>query len=204
MQIGFHGGKCCGVKTIFGMNFYPEDILPALRATHPQTEDYTKHHKDKRGFTVSSDDDLYFGPSEKETYKARLIRYIDFLRNQRPSGLIEIQLMEYDGKTRGQESWFPVMKELGFTMVARFKNSNSGNYVSTWLKVIYRGDDAELIDMTNYKDGEDSPKSTDESLERSSGSSGCPCGDPLCDIYDEDDEAFVPDEDDEEDPVDFT
>lgn len=135
MQINYHGGQCCGIKTITHMAGpdYPEPAIDAIDFKE------SVHSKDKRGAQVSSEQNLYYGPAlPQQSGKDRLIAYLDFLRKKRPSGAVEITLAK--GSYVNQTSWFPVLKELGFKRTACFRNSNSGNQVSIFLLVMLEGE----------------------------------------------------------------
>jgi hypothetical protein len=187
MQIAYHGGKCCGLKTIYKMGYNPDEKIPADSSFLKEAK-YGVTNKDALGNSVSSNDTPYFGVTEKETYKERLVRFIDFLRVNRPSGLIEIALMEHPSDPNyyySQRKWYPFLEELGFTMTTRFKNSNSGNWVTTWILILLNGKNAPLItDGAKGPETVESPDETDpydedDDEDCGCGSSSC-CGTPGC------------------------
>lgn len=132
MQLVSHGGNCCGIKTIYGFMPSPEtDIGPLEKFGHSDGDADGTMQPLTRFFHESA---------PKESGLKRLKRYIDYLSERRPDGLLEIALVEkvrYRVPTSGpfwhaQEEWFPVVEKLGFKMVSRFCNSNSGNVVRVY------------------------------------------------------------------------
>ena len=137
MKIGYHGGKCCGIKTIFNMGYKPESLVP--KQAEIKYND-ALHGLDARGRLVNSAMDMYWGPElPEQSGKDRLIAYLEFLKVKRPSGLVEIALAETISDYTNQAPWFPVLEELGFKCTARWKNSNSSNWCSTWHLVMFDG-----------------------------------------------------------------
>jgi hypothetical protein len=138
MKITFHGGNCCGIKTISGLTLAPKDILWTLEEKSKFVSD-----TDANGGVVSSADNFYSFARPKETAGERFDAYMDFLRQYRPQGLVEVAIVretggaikdqkdDYCGSSY-QEAWAPFLEERGFTMVNRFANSNSGNYVEVY------------------------------------------------------------------------
>ena len=169
MQIGYHGGKCCGIKTIFHMGYRPDYTVPAI----PEKKySDSLHGLDARGRTVDSSMCLYYGPElPEQTAEERLVVFLDFLRKKRPSGLVEIAIAETPYAPTSQAPWFPVLEKLGFVRTARWLNSNSGNWCNTFHLVMLKGETQESI--INTEDPGD-VGDTDEDDEDS------PCGCSLC------------------------
>lgn len=129
LRLSHHGGKCCGVKTIHG--FYdnlPSDFEPEL------LEDKSGRSKDTVGIDVHTNDRVFFPYAPEETVSSRLDRYIDFLKEHRPSGLVEVYLAE---SQRG--TWEKELLNRGFHSVVSFKNSNSGNVVILYHLILENG-----------------------------------------------------------------
>ena len=131
MMINFHGGQCCGIKHISGFYANPDQKI------WPKQES-TKRSHDKNGESVRSDWDFCWEALPKQTYKERLVAYIDFLKRVRPSGAIELTLTA--DQVGGFYNWGPVLKELGFKKVVEFWNSNSSNKVFVYY-LVYGGKD---------------------------------------------------------------
>lgn len=184
MQIGYHGGKCCGIKTIFGMNYDPDLNVGRLAAI---TYDGTLHGIDAAGRTVSSEMNMYWGPElPNQTGEERLKAYLAFLRQKRPSGLVEIALAETIYPSTSQARWFPVLQALGFRCVARWKNSNSTNWCSVWHLVMFNGVDQDSLGVTTenliidqgepeVEPGPDDETGEDRCCNDSCGAPGCCC-----------------------------
>ncbi len=112
MLILLHGGKCCGIKHIHGLTNNPLQITSAKRETNPYQHEGTCYTRGKN--------ENFFSPAApKETLKDRFVRYVDYLRQVRPQGVVEVVLSQY------QLKWVPILEELGFKKVTRAKNSNS-------------------------------------------------------------------------------
>lgn len=120
MYLVFHGGKCCGIKTIYGLGDNPHEMTHSL-------EPHPKRNHDKNGDEVKSDLTFFHEGAPKETGVQRLDRYIDFIRRVRPQNIIEICLAV--GSWVKQGAWFSVLLERGFKEATVHKNSNTGNMI---------------------------------------------------------------------------
>ena len=143
MQIHFHGGECCGVKHITGFYSQPNDTA------YPKPETDKRNH-DANGDNVRSDWDFCWEPLPNQTYRERLVAYINFLKRVRPSGAIELTLTGCQLNIYG---WAPILAELGFKKVVEFWNSNSGDRVSIFY-LVYGGKACAIEAYENY-DGDD-------------------------------------------------
>lgn len=130
LTISRHGGRCCGIKHIYGFYRRPDAVLPAVS----QKEDlhfYSDHASP--GKAISG-----IGPCPKETLRDRLVRYLEFLDKRRPQGIVEAVLatgFQGDIGTCQVELWRPVLEELGFTLSVNAKNSNSGNTIYVFHRI---------------------------------------------------------------------
>lgn len=120
----FHGGYCCGIKTLFGfphllteksVRDYPGECS-AVAAT--EVRDF-----DASGLATRSDQSFFTDEAPKESYLDRLDRLIAFCQRRRPKGIIEATLVGT------QKGWLPILKERGFVESTSGLNSNSGNTV---------------------------------------------------------------------------
>jgi len=135
MRLAFHGGMCCGIKTIYELGF-PNDTSPPL----------TKKDKDNSdvGYSAVKPTHSFFtDAAPKETNLERLDRFIAFCKERRPAHIIEVTLAddpnnnynaksEYIGYTYQTKMWGKILTDHGFKKVTEGKNSNSGNVVSVW------------------------------------------------------------------------
>lgn len=113
MRLILHGGKCCGIKHIYDLGRSPNARLPAKRAT--------KKLKSEATYSVSSPSHFHYPSAPAETYVQRLDRYLAFLDANRPKGICEIVLSDYQ-----LVHWRGLLEERGFKLVNKCKNSNSG------------------------------------------------------------------------------
>lgn len=123
MQLGFHIGQCCGIKTVYHMGTSPDTLLGAL-------EEIPVSNADANGNTVSSNDRFFHEAAPRESGEDRLARYIAYMKKRRPGNILEIALATSEHYSWvNQSDWFPVLKEFGFKKVNKQQNSNSGNVV---------------------------------------------------------------------------
>lgn len=127
MKIAFHGGKCCGVKIIHG---FIDNDYPLMKHMENELEETVMKCPDEYGHNVSSETNCYYQGAPEETSLDRLDRYLAFLEEWRPQGIIEIILIS------SQSQWFPVIQERGFKEVSNCMNGNSGNRIYVFHKCI--------------------------------------------------------------------
>lgn len=128
MRISFHGGMCCGIKHIFELGKCPTIIREPLEkigngkpCIYDVTYDWCR--QDERFFREEA---------PAETGDKRLDRYLEYLQEHRPGGIVEITLVTPGKGWWSQEAWVPVLVERGFVEVTPeggVYNSNSGNKV---------------------------------------------------------------------------
>lgn len=126
-----HGGKCCGIKTIYGFGQYPDDTSDSLPTL------VSPNNLDIMYGDVSSNGRFFHLSAPEETTKHRLDRYIEYVRELRPKHVIEAVL--YSNSHRHamcQEAWFPVLEDRGFKEVTAAENCNSGNTIHIFHLVI--------------------------------------------------------------------
>lgn len=132
LQISFHGGHCCGIKTIKGFPYYKPGISfhdqePALQKTEAK-------NNDAHGTAFKSDSNFFTDEAPRESVEERFGRYIAFLKKRRPQGCVEVALARtaYGGWDQNK-LWWPLLKKHGFKKtVPEFLNSNSSNYVTIY------------------------------------------------------------------------
>ncbi len=124
MYLVYHGGNCCGVKTIKGFCLPPSCDLDALKKL-------AKEDRDAHGWAVQSDKPFFDEGAPVETAKARFDRYIDFLKRRRPEGLVECYLISSQWC-----NWDKVLIDHGFEVDKEFKNSNTGNMIRRYSLVM--------------------------------------------------------------------
>lgn len=123
MNVYLHGGKCCGIKHIFGLGTSPNDLIGAKRKTKGIKKD------ESRGYYNSTLN--FFSPSApQEKYKDRLKRIVDWIIERRPQGIIEIVLSNYQ-----INFWRQHVEALGFEQVSKANNSNSNGVIYVFHKV---------------------------------------------------------------------
>lgn len=161
MIISFHGGMCCGIKTIHSMGTNPAELTSSLEAqkskrNHDANYDYTKQ-----------DYNFFTDEAPKETQEARFTRYLDFIKKYRPGHIVEVALVVQGAGWVNQKAWVPILEALGFKAVTSAKNSNSGNTVTIFHLV---------VDEDGQSEGEDDDEEdADEDDNGFAGVSGCDC-----------------------------
>ena len=141
MDLIFHGGLCCGIKIIKDLRYSPDEVVQGLSKINV-------NDADQYGHNVSSETRFFHREAPSESRKDRLKRYIEYCKERRPQGMIEITLAVGEHNTWHQKQWAPILKEHGFNLVTSFLNSNSENTVEVWHLVYDEGPDPH-----NYDDG---------------------------------------------------
>jgi hypothetical protein len=117
MRLRLHGGQCCGIKQIHGLGWgNPHDLVPEKYQT-----DMLKNEANQY---LSSEVDFFWLAAPVESAEERLTRYLDFLNEHRPIGVVEIVLS--DAQLIG---WRPLLLEKGFILSLSAKNGNSGGCI---------------------------------------------------------------------------
>ena len=137
MIISNHGGKCCGVKHIYGLDVMLGGYEPPLTA-----HSTTLPRPDSRGIVVKSDDNFFRDDAPQETPRERFIRYMSYLSRYRPKGVVECITMRSPATTEEAVAgeppsyansqyrvWHPFLLEQGFREVTKCLNSNSSNFI---------------------------------------------------------------------------
>src|SRR4051812_9250875 len=104
-KIAYHGGLCCGIKIIHGLNRNPSASVEAKEITkvpspHGWEADQWGHH-------VNSEWNMYYPAAPKEKQSERVKKYIDWLDVVRPNGIIEIVLTDGAQCMEDQSRWIP-------------------------------------------------------------------------------------------------
>jgi hypothetical protein len=122
MLLTHHGGKCCGVKTVFNLSGTPNAMLSALK-------------EDK---SIEALDGGINGIGQRWIKKARPMErawqrldwYISEYKKKRKSGILEL-VIQTPSKPElynwGQAHWISYLLDRGFVEVNAHLNSNSGN-----------------------------------------------------------------------------
>lgn len=126
LQLGFHGGKCCGIKVIFG---FPYPYYDEWDRKQPACEKKDPVNLDANGSNVSSDKPFFTDEAPGEGPDERLDRLISFCEKRRPKGIIEVTLATGSHGFNQTIEWTPKLLERKFKIVNECKNSNSGNTV---------------------------------------------------------------------------
>lgn len=121
MNLRYHMGGCCGIKTICGLWGIPEMKMVAKEA---EDRPFYSQDRQKHGWSVVPADEFYWPAAPQESRLARLQRYINFCKETCGSGVIEVALADLQF-TR----WEPVLLEEGFVAVTEFLNGNSNKTI---------------------------------------------------------------------------
>lgn len=125
MDLVFHGGKCCGIKTIFGFQMPPGYAIEALKKKGIDNSDTFGNH-------VGSNKRFFHEAAPEETYLQRLDRYLEYCDRRRPQGIIEVVLAQKTATHGWMDQpamWEKHLLERGFQIVNSCLNSNSHNRI---------------------------------------------------------------------------
>lgn len=144
MQLVHHGGKCCGMKTIFNLGMYPEQSSSYNISEYHYT-DYEKEASNKPSYFnndvtydhVSCDQGLFYEAAPKETKGERLKRIVDFVGKNRSHHCVEV-ILQLNG-AGSQSAWKPYLIEMGFRPGPEWYNSNSGNRCQVFHVILEEG-----------------------------------------------------------------
>lgn len=128
MKVLLHGGFCCGIKHIAGVSL-PEYSAEPRTELKGEATSYKRHtlnavndmHRELYG------EDFFCEAAPMEKHPERLKRMVDFVKNARSHGLIEVVIQKVN-----QKKWVPFLEELGFKMVSEFKNGNTSCLLQVW------------------------------------------------------------------------
>ena len=116
MRLILHGGKCCGMKCIYGLGYHPSEIVERKRKTKKLPSESAQYLSSPRSF--------FYEAAPEETKGERLDRLLEFLDEKRPLGICEIILANWQ-----LVGWRDFIKARGFVEVNKCINSNSLNRI---------------------------------------------------------------------------
>jgi hypothetical protein len=153
MILSFHGGMCCGIKHIYNLGTKPEEMCEAEPATGKKFNDVSYDY-------CRQDVSVYPDERPAETKLERMDRYLTWLSEYRPSGIVEVAIVQDGSSWMDQSKWIPLLKERGFREVTPKQgvyNSNSGNRVHVYHLYMEKGDydpfdDEDFDDYDDYDD----------------------------------------------------
>ena len=111
-----HGGRCCGIKTIWNFPYGPDSRFEA-KAKLPGI----KNDVDIYGRGVRKDFNWCREKRPAESAKDRFDSVVAYIIEKRPKGLIEVVLSPYQ-----VDKWSNTLANKGFKVVTTFQNSNTG------------------------------------------------------------------------------
>jgi hypothetical protein len=114
LSVQTHGGRCCGIKTIWNFPYCPSDYVGAKKKSK------VDENVDYYGKTVTKAFDFYTEARPLETATERLDAILAFLKRERPKGLVEVTLGQFQ-----KPEWEKTLTGRGFKLVTDFKNSNT-------------------------------------------------------------------------------
>jgi len=123
LRISCHGGMCCGIKHIFGFPSYPHQVMELELEEDNEFDD-----EDSCGSEVRSYLSFFTLSAPSETVEARLDRFLAYIKEERPGGIVEAVLArscddDWDQIAVNEKS----LLERGFRVVNEIRNSNSDN-----------------------------------------------------------------------------
>jgi hypothetical protein len=133
MNMIYHGGLCCGIKTIHKFPDSPNSTLEEVKATDGQgLSVYESGRRPECRPTVMP----------AETALERLDRLIAHKDKNWPYGVIEAVLVSTTGAANAGKPdsqvavWGPILEERGFECVTQCYNSNSWNTIFIYHRVV--------------------------------------------------------------------
>ena len=118
-----HGGKCCGIKTLYNLGADPTSVASSLDLVPWDNSDAT-------GEDVHCNQRFFTGEAPQETYLERVQRYIAYCKKRRPAGLIETCIVvNCDIGWLTQDTWVKPLEKLGFIQALEWRNSNTGRLI---------------------------------------------------------------------------
>lgn len=125
MRIGLHGGNCCGIKSISGLGYYPAERMAARKSIKMTSfgQHWSSGSNDMIHYNPRGKCDFFNLAAPKETYEERFKRFVSFIKEHRSHHLIEVTTNIF------QRKWYPILEELGFKVVTKFNNSNTGSTI---------------------------------------------------------------------------
>jgi len=143
MKLFFHGGKCCGIKHIEGFNATPDSLVCAEEEGHFRDND-------SMGWDVTTEYPFFTAGAPEETGRERLDRYLNYLLEHRPGGIVEVVLVHYQ-----KEMWHDLLTEKGFKIVSQTLNSNSSNVIYVYHLIMEWGEPDDDDDYDPFDDSDD-------------------------------------------------
>lgn len=114
----YHGGKCCGIRTIYGFGHNPDKKLLALpEVTHECIKTEPLKYANRAMHKARPE----------ETALERFNAYIALHKNTVGEGILEVVVAV--GNFERQECWIPILLKNKFKLVSHSYNMNSFNRV---------------------------------------------------------------------------
>lgn len=133
MDLVTHGGKCCGIKTIRSFPHLPTSMLPPRAAVGSiQTDGHPDIHRSSDNVAKT----FHRPELPSESGADRLDRLIAYVRNHRPSHMIEAVVNNFQ-----LPHWKGVLRSRGFRLVSSYTNSNTYAHIYVFHKIIKNGED---------------------------------------------------------------
>lgn len=123
-----HGGKCCGIKTLYALGINP-------RSKASKLDSVSLDRSDAVGDPVHCTQRFFTDAAPEESYRERVQRYVDFCKKHRPAGLIETCIVMDAPEWLNQACWAPILEELGFKQSLEWRNSNTGRLIRMYFLV---------------------------------------------------------------------
>jgi len=130
MKIGLHGGNCRGIKVIHELGGYPDMYKIAARKATKMTsfgQCPGPAVNDMRRSNPRGKYDFFNLAAPQETYRERLKRFLDFIKEHREHHIIEVVI-----NANTQKAWVPILEKYGFKEVSKGTNSNTMNTIAVY------------------------------------------------------------------------
>lgn len=143
MKLFFHGGKCCGIKHIEGFDAVPDSLVRA------EEEEFFRNF-DSMGWDVTTEYPFFTAGAPEEPARERLDRYLNYLLEHRPGGIVEVVLSHHQ-----KERWHDILTEKGFKIVSQALNSNSSNVIYVYHLIMEWEEPDDDDDYDPFDDSDD-------------------------------------------------
>lgn len=125
MVLAFHGGACCGIKTIHGFSVLPKHSMePALNKIDQDDRDLSV----SIAYEATPKTRFFHEAAPMETSLERLDRYLAYCDKRRPNGIIEVAICDSEF-AKQVKAWAPLLRRRGFRKVTDCNNSNTDNRI---------------------------------------------------------------------------
>lgn len=122
MRLLCHGGKCCGMRHIYGLQSSPSRTVCPV----DKTPDFFGP-SNGAGEYQKPGQNFFSDAAPQEPAWRRLDRYLEYCDRRRPRGIVEVVVVSGGFYTSQHDKWRRSLIKRGFKKVNECWNSNSSN-----------------------------------------------------------------------------